>query len=722
MPLANGAIFAGYTIVRLLGSGGMGEVYLVEHPRLPRQDALKVLRSDVSADDDFQRRFIREADLAANLWHPNIVRVSDRGEFDGRLWISMDYVDGTDATSLLHDRYPAGMRTDDVAAIISAVASALDYAHQRGLLHRDVKPANILLTNPSDGERRILLGDFGIARTTNDISGLTATNTALGTLHYAAPEQLMGEPMDGRADQYALAATAYHLLCGTTLFPLSNPAAVISRHLTSPPPTIAAKRPDLAAFDPVLARALAKDPRDRFDSCADFADALSAVAASQDQSATAHTMPALITRRQPASSIDTGSAAHLAPRRRLARWAIPIGVLVLVAAGVAVAAYRHQLLGMVAHPPPPAAVLDGTYKLSYDNQQTTLNGELAPPSSNSTSPPPPPGTEAAPNPSTPAPASATPPGGDNKTWWAFRSTCTSSGCVAAGTRLDGTNHVIADKSGATVELRFSDGQWVSAVRKDRVQYDNCLIEDGKDKKVPGSDTEATSWSWRPQPDGTLRGTWTNTVLTNECGFQGSVKQIPVTVTRTGDVPNGVAIADPAAVSVPPTPVAPAPGGPVLDGSYRVDFDDANQKINGVVSPPARPSTPAWWAFHSMCGSMGCVATAVELDANNNQVPTAVADVLHFVNGQWQSTPQDLLIPTCTVTRNGQTSPEQFPRNHMTRTWTPQPDGSLRGVETISVVTNECGQQGRVVEMPFVARQVGGVPAAAVLADPRLFIS
>ena len=236
MSLADGEVFAGYTILRLVGSGGMGEVYLAQHPRLPRRDALKILGNDVSADEDYRNRFIREADLAAALLHPNIVRVNDRGEFNGRLWIAMDFVDGTDAASLLRDRYPVGMPADEVATIIAAIASALDYAHQHDLLHRDVKPANIFLTNPEDGEQRILLGDFGIARNIGEISGLTATNTTIGTLPYAAPEQLMDEPIDGRADQYALAATAYHLLTGQPLFPKTNPAAVISHHLNTPPP------------------------------------------------------------------------------------------------------------------------------------------------------------------------------------------------------------------------------------------------------------------------------------------------------------------------------------------------------------------------------------------------------------------------------------------------------------------------------------------------------
>jgi serine/threonine-protein kinase len=274
MPLADGTTFAGYTIVRRLGSGGMGEVYLARHPRLPRQDALKVLRHEVSADGEFRERFNREADIAAALWHPHIVGVHDRGEFDGQLWISMDYVDGTDAGRLLGERYPDGMPADEVAEIVTAVADALDYAHQRNLLHRDVKPANILLANPQSDGQRILLADFGIARWADDPSGLTATNMTVGTVSYAAPEQLMGGHLDGRADQYALAATAFHLLTGSPPFQHTNPAVVISQHLSASPPAIGDRRPDLSALDPVLAKALAKNPNDRFERCSDFARAL----------------------------------------------------------------------------------------------------------------------------------------------------------------------------------------------------------------------------------------------------------------------------------------------------------------------------------------------------------------------------------------------------------------------------------------------------------------
>jgi serine/threonine-protein kinase len=274
MPLADGDTFAGYTIIRLLGAGGMGEVYLAAHPRLPREDALKVLPVSVTTDGEFRERFEREADMAAGLWNPHIVGVHDRGEYDGQLWISMDYVDGNDAGDLMRD-HPQGLPPADVLQIVNAVADALDYAHDRHLLHRDVKPANILISRPGSGERRILLADFGIARRDDDTSGLTATNMTVGTVSYAAPEQLMGYPLDGRADQYALAATAFHLLTGTPPFAHSNPAVVISQHLSAAPPKLSHRRPELAHLDNALAKALSKEPADRFARCADFARALS---------------------------------------------------------------------------------------------------------------------------------------------------------------------------------------------------------------------------------------------------------------------------------------------------------------------------------------------------------------------------------------------------------------------------------------------------------------
>lgn len=274
MPFNNGEVFAGYVIQRLLGTGGTGEVYLAQHPRLPRQDALKILSLAATADAEFRARFNREAELAATLWHPHIVGVLDRGEFNGRLWISMDYVDGTDAGRLVRERHPRGMSEPEAVEIVTAVADALDFGHDRRLLHRDVKPENILVTAADGHRRRILLTDFGIARRIDDVSNLTEVNVAVGTISYVAPEQLLGKPLDGRADQYALAATTFYLLTGAPPFADSNRAVVLSHHLNTPPPRISERRPELAHLDTVLARALAKDPNDRYPNCADFARAL----------------------------------------------------------------------------------------------------------------------------------------------------------------------------------------------------------------------------------------------------------------------------------------------------------------------------------------------------------------------------------------------------------------------------------------------------------------
>ncbi|MDA2892579.1 protein kinase [Mycolicibacterium sp. BiH015] len=302
MPLQNGETFAGYRVLRLLGSGGMGEVYLVQHPRLPRQEALKVLRSDLSSDDSFRERFVREADLAAGLRHSHIVGVHDRGEHQGRLWIAMDYIDGIDAAHLLEKKYPAGMPVDLVVRIAADVASALDYAHKRGLLHRDVKPANIIVADLDGEEPNVYLADFGIARPLDDTSGITTTNMTVGTVAYAAPEQLMGEQMDGRADQYALAATVYNLLSGAQLFPHSNPAVVISRHLNTTPPNLCDCRPDCAGLNDVLQIALAKTRENRFPSCSAFAQALADESSGQGgASANATTQAA----GQPRSSVST---------------------------------------------------------------------------------------------------------------------------------------------------------------------------------------------------------------------------------------------------------------------------------------------------------------------------------------------------------------------------------------------------------------------------------
>jgi serine/threonine-protein kinase len=267
----NGDVFAGYLIDRLLGRGGMGSVYLAKHPRLPRMTALKLLNREMVSDAEIRARFEREADLVAQLDHPNIVTVYDRGLEDGQLWISMQYVDGIDAASVDPKKLPP----ERAVQIIAEVAEALDYAHRNGVLHRDVKPANMLLARSTGGKgERVYLTDFGIARLRDDGGHLTQTGTFTATLAYASPEQLTGALLDGRADQYSLACSLFWLFTGGGPFPAPNPAAVIRGHLQGPPPQLSSVRLGLPpALDSVLIRAMAKRPDDRFASCADFAAA-----------------------------------------------------------------------------------------------------------------------------------------------------------------------------------------------------------------------------------------------------------------------------------------------------------------------------------------------------------------------------------------------------------------------------------------------------------------
>lgn len=684
MPLASGTTFAGYTIVRQLGYGAMGAVYLAQHPRLPRRDALKILPRAMTADREFRDRFHREADLAATLSHPNIVRVHDRGEFEGQLWIAMDYVEGTDAGRLVKDHYPAGMPVDEVCTIVTAVADGLDYAHRRGLLHRGVKPANILLTAPHGGRRRILLADFGVPRRLGDVSGLTATKMTVGTVAYAAPEQLTGAPIDGRADQYALAANAFHLLTGGPPYQHS-PVAVISQHLNAAPPKLSDRRPELADFDPVLSKALAKDPADRFKRCRKFATALGARATVAVGGPADGSAPRAPTTPTPATATD---------KRR--RPAVLIGAAIAVAISVAtgVIGYMIEANNTGSQPTPAvpaaAAVLDGTYRLDYNSAKTTVNGTPNPP----------------------------PDGNNNRentAWWAFRSSCTPARCIATGTKLDANDHRVPSTPADTDIVRFTGNRWQdSTPRQSQRPYQRCLGTDGK-SVVAGTDTEVVAWSWEPQPDGTLRGVSTDTVLTNQCGYRGDVIQTPFVATRTGDVPPGVTVADPATVSIPrnsgPAPTVP---GPVLDGTYRVDYDYAEQTVNGAPTTGTITDTAYFWAFRSSCTPSGCVATGAMLDQYHRQAVGDAAEVLNFIDGRWRNAPyiKSTFCPGQSLTATGAETSDWALK--------PRPDGKLRGVLTEKTFTNECGVQGTVYRTPMVMTRIGDVSPAVILADPALF--
>src|ERR1700757_3639191 len=486
MTLEAGQVFAGYTIVQVLGAGGMGTVYLASHPRLARQDALKVLPADLTADPEYRGRFMREAELAAGLSHPNIVGVYDRGEEDGQFWISMDYVAGTDVGRLLRENYPGGMPLGEAAPIIAAVGSALDYAHHRGLLHRDVKPANILLADPDGQERRVFLADFGIARRIDDATGLTATNMTVGTANYAAPEQLRGEALDGRADQYALACTAFQMLTGAPPYEDSNPAVVISHHVNAPPPSIGARRPELAGLDPVFATAMAKAPAARFGSCREFAERLGRPVRDVGY-AGAVPFPAA----PPPFGTTAPPVASPPAKRRRSRVLIGalVGAAVLIAGGVVAVVKLNQPphpgatgspnTNTSTAPPPNTGPFTGTYTARFE-QGAKLNGAPVP--------------EAKPLTDT----------------YAFRSVCGSAGCVATAARLSGDMDVA--KSAVFDQV---GGRWVSVT----ITEDKCNGRPGEAWEV---------FTIEPRPDGTLAGEYRG------ADAHGCAGKRPVTFTRTGD--------------------------------------------------------------------------------------------------------------------------------------------------------------------------------------------
>jgi serine/threonine protein kinase, bacterial len=510
MPVSVGELFAGFTILRVLGAGGMGTVYLAEHPRLPRQDALKVLPAQWTVDPQYRARFLREADLTASLSHPNILGVHDRGECDGQLWISMDYVGGTDASKLVREHHPDGLPADQALEIITAVAAALDYAHQRGLLHRDVKPANILLDPQA---QRIFLADFGIARLIDDPAGLTTTNMAVGTMAYAAPEQLRGEPVDGRTDQYALACTAFDLLTGAPPYVDSNPAVVITKHVAAPVPSLGERRPELAALDPVMSRAMAKAPADRYPSCRDFARELCNLL-SPPSGHIQHSPP-------PPSPVPPAptlmAATRRAPRTKLIV-SLALAALLLITAAVVAGvtlAHRH---GRAATTPPAATAhtFSGTYRADY-GPGTDLEGKTV--------------------------AGAPPMTGT----WDVRSTCSSGGCIATASYIGGSGIVLVSN------LVFDQvgGSWV-AVGLGSTSCNDAPVE------------VWVVFTLQPQPDGTLSGETTRSTV-NSC----STAKRTVTFTRTGD-PDLAKVPDPAAL--PPRAASPSTA---LRGRYHETITYAN---------------------------------------------------------------------------------------------------------------------------------------------------
>ncbi len=273
-----GTELAGYRIESLLGWGGMSVVYVAEDLRLKRKVALKLLAASLAEDESFRDRFLRESELAASIDHPNIIPIYEAGSTEDLLFIAMRYVEGRD----LRERLQHG-RLDpaDAIGILAQVASALDAAHARGLVHRDVKPSNVLLDTGArpDGSDHVYLADFGLTRRVSEETGTGDDGHLLGTIDYVAPEQIAGEEIDGRADVYSLGCVLYECLVGQPPFRGESDLAVVFAHLETESPAPSAGRPELpAALDGVIARALAKEPEQRYPSCREFARAALAVA------------------------------------------------------------------------------------------------------------------------------------------------------------------------------------------------------------------------------------------------------------------------------------------------------------------------------------------------------------------------------------------------------------------------------------------------------------
>src|SRR5215475_2531223 len=271
-----GSHVAGYRLDEQIGRGGMAVVYRAYDARLDRRVALKILVPELARDEEFRQRFIRESRAAAAVDHPNIIPIYEAGEADGVLFIAMRFVDGRDVQTLINQLHP--LPTARVCDIVTQVASALDAAHAHGLVHRDVKPGNMLRDATSGRAQpdHVYLSDFGLSKQSLGTSAaLTSQGQFLGTLNYVAPEQIEGRPVDGRTDEYALACSAFEMLAGQPPFRRDETLAIMWAQLSSAPPSLTGMRPDLpTAVDGVIAKALSKAPDDRYGTCLEFATAL----------------------------------------------------------------------------------------------------------------------------------------------------------------------------------------------------------------------------------------------------------------------------------------------------------------------------------------------------------------------------------------------------------------------------------------------------------------
>jgi hypothetical protein len=312
--LADGDEFAGYRIEQRLGRGGMGILYLAVEPGLERRVALKLIAPEAAADEVFARRFAEESRIAASIEHPNVVPIYAAGEEDSVPWIAMRYVAGSDLGRRIARE--GRLAPAEAVALIAQVGNGLDAIHAAGLVHRDVKPANVLLSG-EPGSEHAYITDFGVARNVATESGLTQTGRFVGTLDYVAPEQISGEPIDARVDVYALGCLLFKLLTGEVPFPREGEAARLYAHLNDPPPAPSLYVPEVPmALDDVVVRAMSKPPDDRYPSAGDLGRAAEAALSGTTVSIPERTVAtgaaatrerAAPTERLPAESATAGS-------------------------------------------------------------------------------------------------------------------------------------------------------------------------------------------------------------------------------------------------------------------------------------------------------------------------------------------------------------------------------------------------------------------------------
>ncbi|HKG10481.1 MAG TPA: serine/threonine-protein kinase [Gaiellaceae bacterium] len=303
-----GDSFGAYRVESLLGRGGMGSVYLATHERLGRKVALKLIAADLASDETFRARFLRESQLAASLDHPNVIPIYDADEVEGVLYLAMRYVGGPSLHALVNERGP--MAPSEALTIAEQIGGALDAAHAAGLVHRDVKPANVLVAEPGG---HAYLCDFGLAKRASG-EGVTQTGSFLGTVAFCSPEQIEGRPLDGRSDVYSLGCVLFYCLIGRPPYVRESDFAVLEAHLRAPPPAVGD-----AALDPVLAKAMAKDPGDRYETGGALAEA---VGRALDPEATRAAPP------RPAPEAET----HVLRRRPRRGWLVAAAAVALAAA------------------------------------------------------------------------------------------------------------------------------------------------------------------------------------------------------------------------------------------------------------------------------------------------------------------------------------------------------------------------------------------------------